>query len=130
MGMTNCERCCFYEHCTKTGRCENKDCIYGRKVKKEQDGNEKIFFRYGGAILFACFVGIKIGRYAADQEYDFAMTFAVWVICSFVEGWLTHSLQINPELIKLRDDNIELMRDNIELMDMIKEEREKNGNQI
>lgn len=37
MEMTNCERCCFYEHCTKTGRCENKECIYGRKVKKEQD---------------------------------------------------------------------------------------------
>lgn len=98
---------------------------------------KKIFLRYGGAILFACFVGAKIGRYAADGEYDYAMTFAVWVICSFIEGWLTHSLQINPEIFKLRDDNIELMRDNMELMqdnlklmDMIKEEREKNGNQI
>ena len=88
---------------------------------------KKIFFRYGGAILFACFVGIKIGRYAADGEYDFAMTFAVWVICSFVEGWLTHGLYANPEIFKLRKDNIELMQYEMELMDMIKEEREKNG---
>lgn len=88
---------------------------------------KKIFLRYGGAILFACFVGTKIGRYAADQEYDFAMTFAVWVICAFVEGWLTHALYTNPELFKLRKDNIELMRDNMKLMGMIKEEREKNG---
>lgn len=87
---------------------------------------KKIFLRYGGAILFACFVGAKIGRYAADQEYDFTLTFAVWVICSFVEGWLMHY----SEIFKLRKDNIELMRDNIKLMDMIKEEREKNGNQI
>ena len=88
---------------------------------------KKIFWRYGGAILFACFVGIKIGMYAADQEYDFAMTFAVWVICSFVEGWLTHGLYANPEIFKLRKDNIELMQYEMELMDMIKEEREKNG---
>lgn len=88
---------------------------------------KKIFFRYGGAILFACFVGAKIGRYAADGEYDFAMTFAVWVICSFVEGWLTHALYVNPEIFKLRKDNIELMKDNMKLMGMIKEEREKNG---
>jgi hypothetical protein len=65
----------------------------------------KILKRYGGAIFFACFVGTKIGRYAADQEYDFAMTFAVWVICAFVEGWLTHALYTNPELFKLRKDN-------------------------
>ena len=77
--------------------------------------------------MFACFVGIKIGRYAADQEYDFAMTFTVWVICAFVEGCLTHWLYINPELFKLRRDNIELMEDNMKLMDMIKEKREKNG---
>ena len=77
--------------------------------------------------MFACFVGTKIGRYAADQEYDLAMTFAVWVICAFVEGWLTHALHINPEIFKLRKDNIELMRDNMKLMGMIKEEREKNG---
>ena len=77
--------------------------------------------------MFACFVGTKIGRYAADQEYDLAMTFAVWVICAFVEGWLTHALHINPEIFKLRKDNIELRRDNMKLMGMIKEEREKNG---
>ena len=87
----------------------------------------KKYTRYGGAILFACFVGTKIGRYAADQEYDFAMTFAIWVICAFVEGWLTHALYTNPKLFKLRNDNIELMRDNMKLIDMIKEEREKNG---
>lgn len=87
---------------------------------------KKIFLRYGGAILFACFVGTKIGRYAADQEYDFALTFAVWVICSFVEGWLTHALYINSQIFRLRKHNIELMECNMELMDMIKEEREKN----
>lgn len=97
---------------------------------EEMKKMKKIFFRFGGAIMFACFVGTKIGRYAADQEYDFAMTFAVWVICAFVEGWLTHALYTNPELFKLRKDNIELMRDNMKLMGMIKEEREKNGNQI
>lgn len=90
---------------------------------------KKIFFRYGGAILFACFAGAKIGRYAADQEYDFAMTFGVWVICSFVEGWLTHSLHINPEIFKLRKDNIELMQFEMKLMGMIEEEREKNGSE-
>lgn len=91
---------------------------------------KKIFLRYGGAILFACFVGAKIGIFAADGEYDFALTFAVWVICSFVEGWLTHSLYSNPVIFKLRKDNIELMRDNEWLMSMIDDEREKNGNQI
>lgn len=30
--MTDCERCCFYEHCTKTGRQKNKNCVYGEKV--------------------------------------------------------------------------------------------------
>ena len=64
--------------------------------------------------------------FAADGEYDFAMTFAVWVICSFIEGWLMRC----SEIFKLRKDNIELMHDNMKLMDMIKEEREKNGNQI
>ena len=98
-----------------------------KRDKKMKIG--KVLKRYGGAILFACFVGMKIGRYAADQEYDFALTFAVWVICSFVEGWLTHALYSNPEIFKLRNDNIELMRDNLKLMDMIKEEREKNGSE-
>lgn len=38
--MNNCERCCFYEYCLKEGRCENKDCIYGRKDSEEAaDGN-------------------------------------------------------------------------------------------
>lgn len=88
---------------------------------------KKIFWRYGGAILFVCFVGIKIGRYVADQEYDFALTFAVWTICAFIEGWLTHALYSNSEIFKLRKDNIELMRDNEWLMSMIDDEREKNG---
>lgn len=88
---------------------------------------KRIFLRYGGAILFACFVATKIARYTANQEYDFAITFAIWVISAFVEGWLTHSLFINPELFKLRRDNIELIEDNMKLMDMIKEERKKNG---
>ena len=87
----------------------------------------KKYTRYGGAVLFACFVGTKIGIYIADQEYDFAITFAIWVICAFFEGWLTHCLFINPELFKLHRENIELMLDNMKLMDMIKEEREKNG---
>lgn len=90
----------------------------------------KVLKRYGGAILFACFGGMIIARYAADQEYDFAITFAVWIICSFVEGWSTHALYTNPKIFKLRKDNIELMHDNMKLMDMIKEERKKNGNQI
>lgn len=88
---------------------------------------KKIFLRYGGAILFTCFAGIKIGRYAAAQEYDFAMTFVVWVICAFVEGWLTYALYINPKISRLRNDNIELMCDNMELRGKIREEREKNG---
>lgn len=87
----------------------------------------KKYTRYGGAVLFACFVGTKIGIYIADQEYDFAITFAIWTISAFVEGWLTHSLHINQEIFKLRKDNIELMRDNMDLMCTIKEEREKNG---
>lgn len=31
----NCERCCFYEYCVKSGRIETKDCIYGRKNEEE-----------------------------------------------------------------------------------------------
>ncbi len=89
----------------------------------------KVLKRYGGAILFACFVGMKIGRYAADQEYDFALTFTVWIICAFLEGWLTHALHINQVLFWLRKNNIEIMQDNLKLMDMIKEEREKNGSE-
>lgn len=39
--MDNCERCCFFEHCTKTGRIE-KDCVYGNKRRKEdEDGIER-----------------------------------------------------------------------------------------
>ena len=34
--ITNCERCCYYEHCTKTGRTENRDCVYGKG--EEQTG--------------------------------------------------------------------------------------------
>lgn len=30
-----CERCCFYEFCTRTGRTENKDCVYGKKEDNE-----------------------------------------------------------------------------------------------
>ena len=70
-----------------------------------------------------------IGRYAANHEYDFAITFAVWIICSFVEGWSTHTLYTNPEIFRLKKENIELMVDNMKLMDMIKEEREKNGSE-
>lgn len=32
----NCERCCFYEYCVKSGRIETKDCIYGEKSTKAQ----------------------------------------------------------------------------------------------
>lgn len=34
--MNNCERCCFFEACTRLGRTENKDCVYGRKVDKDK----------------------------------------------------------------------------------------------
>ncbi len=27
----SCERCCFFEFCTKYHRTETKDCVYGRK---------------------------------------------------------------------------------------------------
>lgn len=88
----------------------------------------KILKRYGGAVLFACFVGIKIGIYISDQEYDFAITFAIWTISAFIEGWLTQALYINPKLFKLRKDNIELMCDNMALMNLITEESDKNEN--
>lgn len=29
--MNSCERCCFYEYCTRCGRTETKDCVYGKK---------------------------------------------------------------------------------------------------
>lgn len=35
--MTNCERCCFYEHCTKTGQSKDKNCVYGKKDKEAAD---------------------------------------------------------------------------------------------
>lgn len=34
--MNNCERCCFYEYCSKYGRTETKDCIYGGKQEKSE----------------------------------------------------------------------------------------------
>ena len=34
--MNNCERCCFFEACTRLGRIENKDCIYGNKAEKDK----------------------------------------------------------------------------------------------
>lgn len=36
--MTNCERCCFYEHCVKAGRIKDKNCIYGKKTQEASDG--------------------------------------------------------------------------------------------
>ena len=83
--------------------------------------------RYGGVILFAIVAAMKFAKLTAAQEYEFAGIFCLWVILSFFERWLTHSLFINPELFKLRRDNMDLMDDNMKLMDMIKEEREKNG---
>jgi len=38
--MNRCERCCFYEYCTRTGRTEEKRCIYGNKRIDETDENE------------------------------------------------------------------------------------------
>lgn len=38
--IQNCERCCFYEHCTKNGRTETKDCVYGKKNEKEDSEHE------------------------------------------------------------------------------------------
>jgi len=40
MNNNNCERCCFYEHCTKQGRIGSKDCIYGSNGKEKPDGQE------------------------------------------------------------------------------------------
>ena len=34
--MNNCERCCFFECCTRLGRIENKDCIYENKADKDK----------------------------------------------------------------------------------------------
>lgn len=89
----------------------------------------KTFKRYGGVILFAIVAAMKLAKLTAAQEYEFAGIFCLWVILSFFEGWLTHSLHINPEIFRLRKGNIELMRDNMKLMGMIKEEREKNGSE-
>lgn len=33
--MNNCMRCCFFEFCSKTGRTENKKCVYGQKEENE-----------------------------------------------------------------------------------------------
>ena len=87
----------------------------------------KIIKRYGGAILFAIVAAMKLAKLTAAQEYEFAGIFCLWVILSFFEGWLTHCLYINSELIKLHNDNIRYMKDNMKLMDQLKEEREKNG---
>ena len=83
--------------------------------------------RYCGVILFAIVAAMKLVKLTAAQEYEFAGIFCLWVILSFFEGWLTHSLFINPTLFMLRRDNIELMDDNMKLRDMIREERKKNG---
>ena len=31
-----CERCCFFEVCTRLGRIENKNCIYGNTADKDK----------------------------------------------------------------------------------------------
>lgn len=87
----------------------------------------KKIYRYGGVILFAIVAAMKLAKLTAAQEYEFAGIFCLWVILSFFEGWLTHCLFINPEISRLRNDNIELMCDNMELRGKIREEREKNG---
>ncbi len=33
--INNCERCCFNEFCTKNGRKETKNCVYGKKSEEE-----------------------------------------------------------------------------------------------
>lgn len=63
--------------------------------------------RYGGVILFAAFLGIKIGTMAADHD-EFTLRFAVWTICAFAEGWLLHSLQINHVFSELRKENMKM----------------------
>lgn len=40
MSEDRCERCCFYEHCTKSGRTETKNCVYGKK--EAADGGTNI----------------------------------------------------------------------------------------
>lgn len=34
MTEDRCERCCYFEYCTKSGRTEKKDCVYGKKEDK------------------------------------------------------------------------------------------------
>lgn len=87
----------------------------------------KKIYRYGGVILFSIVAAMKLAKLTTAQEYEFAGIFCLWVILSFFEGWLTHCLYINSELIKLHNDNIRYMKDNMKLMDQLKEEREKNG---
>lgn len=90
----------------------------------------KKIYRYGGVILFSIVAAMKLAKLTAAQEYEFAAIFCLWVILSFFEGWLTHALHTNPEISRLRNDNIELMCDNMELRGKIREERAKNGDQI
>lgn len=39
--MNNCERCCFFEACTRLGRIENKYCIYRNKADIGESHEEK-----------------------------------------------------------------------------------------
>ena len=39
--MNNCERCCFFESCTRLARIENKNCIYGNKADKDKADKDK-----------------------------------------------------------------------------------------
>ena len=47
--MTNCERCCFYAHCAKTGRIKDKNCVYGKKTEEAAEG-ERYELCVGGIV--------------------------------------------------------------------------------
>ena len=40
--MPSCERCCYFEFCTREGRTEEKDCVNRHKDKGESDERKKM----------------------------------------------------------------------------------------
>ena len=63
----------------------------------------KTLKKYIWVILFAGTVGFQIGILISEKAYCFAALFAIYNICSFINGWTTHSISHNSLVLEIID---------------------------
>lgn len=63
----------------------------------------KTLKKYILVILFAGTVGFQIGILVSEKAYSFAAIFAIYNICSFTNGWATHSIWHNSLVLEFID---------------------------